>query len=95
MKPDTLMDLGRHAGRKAVEAVESVTQLVDNPSEVAVIQTYAATGICAALMGTVRYIEGEKSIDEAFVRKVMAEVTTLVVNGIALGEKRIAQESQS
>ena len=99
MKSTTLMDLGRYAGNKAVEAVDVVAQLVDDPDERVVLQTYAAGQICAALvgsaMGTAWLQNSTKPVDEAFVRGVMAEVTDLVVCGVMLGKKMLAEDVQS
>jgi hypothetical protein len=98
MKTTTLMDLGRHAANKAEEAVSAVAQLVENLDERAVRQTYAAGGVCAALVVTIVAAHRERSgslvVDEGFVRGVMAEVTNLVVGGVLLGEKMRAQGAQ-
>jgi hypothetical protein len=98
MKSTTLMDLGRHAGNKAVEAVDVVAQLVDDSDERVVLQTYAAGQMCAALVASAigaTWLQNPTKpvIDEAFVRGVMAEVTALVVRGVLLGEKMLAEGS--
>lgn len=91
MKATTLIDMGRHAGRKAHAAVGMVTDLVDDMDEKTVVQTYAATLLLATLVAQVAYAErrrGQLTVDEAFVRDVMSQVTDMVVNGVLLGEKQ-------
>jgi hypothetical protein len=92
MEPRTLMDLGRHAGQKAVEAVGVVAQLVDTPDQRVVLLAYAAGMVCAHLAAAavvaVREEKGESfQADDAFVRGIMAKVVDMVVNGVAIGQK--------
>lgn len=91
MEATILMDLGRQAGRKADEVIAMVAGLVDDVDEKAVLQTYAATILLATLVAQVAHAErqrGQLTVDEAFIRDVMSQVTDMVVNGVLLGEKR-------
>lgn len=95
MKATTLMDMGRHAGHKADESVRLVADLVDDMDEKAIVQTYAATILLATLVAQVAHAErrrGQLTVDEAFVRDVMSQVTDIVVNGVLLGEKRLGEK---
>lgn len=95
MKSTTLKDLGRHAGERAVEAINVVAQLVDELDERGVLQAYAAGMVCSAMISTIVEAEREQRplvVDEALVRGIMADLTNIVVGGVMLGEKMLVAE---
>jgi hypothetical protein len=88
------MDLGRHAGKKADDAIKTVAQLVDDLEERCVLQSYAASMVATTLVAMASEVARRETptlkVDEEFVRAIMAALSGLVVKGVMLGEKRLA-----
>lgn len=97
MHISTIQDLGYHAGQQAAKAMSAVADLVDDLQERMVLQTYAASMVCATLIATAEEVaqrdHPDHKMSEAFVMDIMGMVSRLVAAGVMLGEKQMAQRA--